>query len=129
MSDYEKELNSSFTADKPYTITLTDYVGRKLKSLGFNIYEFFQDDKTLTAFYDRSEVFSDALVLMCEPEDKDAFLMSLNGKVLEAAREAVQNAIVNFSPVRTRQSVCEQFSAMEKIMEMAMADGLEQQKQ
>lgn len=129
MSDYEKELDASFTADEKYTVELTDYLARKLKAIGFNVYEFFSDDKTLTAFYDRSEVFSDVLLLICEPKDEEAFLKSLTGSVLELARKAVENAIVNFSPVKTRQNVCESFLAMGKIMELAMAEQLEQQKQ
>ena len=129
MSDYEKELDSSFIADKKYVIDITDYTARKLKKLGFNVYEFFQDDATLTAFYDRSEIFSESLLLLCEPDDEEAFLKSLNGNVLESARKAVESAIVNFSPVKTRASVAQNFLDMAKIMKMAMEEELEPQKQ
>lgn len=129
MSDYEKDLDSSFVADKKYLIDITDYTARKLKKIGFNVYEFFQDDGTLTAFYDRSTVFSDSLLILCEPEDEEAFLKSLTGQVLEDARKAVQNAIINFSPATTRKNVAKSFSEMEEIMELAMAEESEQPKQ
>ena len=116
MSSYSKDLDSSFTADKRYTVDITDGMARKLKKAGFNVYRFFQDEETLTAFYDRSEVYSEALLIMCKPGDEEAFLDSLSGEVLEESRKAVQNAIVNFSPAATRLTVLENFSEFPKLM-------------
>ena len=71
----ESLLNSSFSlkSGQSYTIDLTDWHARKLKLMGFNIYEFFQDEITLTAFFDRSELFTDVLVFLCEPGDEEEF--------------------------------------------------------
>ena len=126
----ESLLNSSFSlkSGQSYTIDLTDWHARKLKLMGFNIYEFFQDEITLTAFFDRSELFTDVLVFLCEPgdeeEDEKEFRKGLTGSVLDDARQAVQNGIINFSPAVTRKNALNQFSAILEIMTDATAEEL-----
>ena len=92
--------------------------------MGFNIYEFFQDEITLTAFFDRSELFTDVLVFLCEPKDEEEFRKGLTGSVLDDARQAVQNGIINFSPAVTRKNALNQFSAILEIMTDATAEEL-----
>ena len=122
----ESLLNSSFSlkSGQSYTIDLTDWHARKLKLMGFNIYEFFQDEITLTAFFDRSELFTDVLVFLSEPGDEEEFRKGLTGSVLDDARQAVQNGIINFSPAVTRKNALNQFSAILEIMTDATAEEL-----
>jgi hypothetical protein len=122
----ESLLNSSFSlkSGQSYTIDLTDWHARKLKLMGFNIYEFFQDEITLTAFFDRSELFTDVLVFLCEPKDEEEFRKGLTGLVLDDARQAVQNGIINFSPAATKKNALSQFSAMMEIMKETTAEEL-----
>lgn len=106
-------------AGKTYGLELTDYTARKLQPLGFDAYNFISDE-SMAVVFGLSPVLADVLVCLCEPSDEDAFRRGLTGDVMEAAREALKNAVVNFTPAASRSNVLSVFSEMAKaIQEMA----------
>ena len=128
MSEYDEQLSTIVEIDgKKYDFELTDFHARKLKKLGFNVYEFFSDEQTLVAFWERSELFTDVIAFFCElSEPDDSFYKALTGDKLDECRKAVKNAIVNFSPQVGRENVLKQFAEM---VELATVSELELESQ
>ena len=114
MTDF---LDSSFEVNgKKYFLTLTEWDARKLLEIGFNVYDFFQDEESLKAVFDRSKLLADVLVYCCNVDDVEKFMRALTPGVLNQAREALKNAIVNFSPANNKAVTLELFSATEKAL-------------
>lgn len=103
-------------AGKAYGINLTDWDARELEAIGFSVYSFAEHEASLEAVFGRSKLLSDVLLYLCKPESDESFLRGLDFETMEAARLALKNAIVNFTPAASRQTVSAVLEQIEKAL-------------
>lgn len=121
MSDY---LPTKFeVGGKAYSINLTDWDAEQLIGLGFDVYswhEAFQEEpsetalKTLSLLYDHGPEFTHLIIACCHPDDETEFRKGFDAEAKDKAREAMQNAIVNFTPPQSRSSGLKLLQAAQK---------------